>query len=132
MAALARYLDERRPDELLETDRREAYEAACTIQHKHHHAMTLSRIARQQFKAHVAKACEQFESRALQKIEKLVFGQKPGRVWQTSCSDPLALGLCIRRISLHHRRQMLHYKQLSSGMFRIYLPFVNSLPLKLK
>jgi hypothetical protein len=58
---------------------------------------------------------EQFqvlEAVILQEIDALVFGQKGSRAWEmtTSCSDPLILGLCIRRLALWYRQMMFSYK----------------------
>lgn len=55
---------------------------------------------------------QQLEARILPEIDSLVFGEKSNRAWEvaSSCSDPLILGLCIRRMALWYRYMMLQYK----------------------
>ena len=111
---LARYLDERGPVEQLEEDR---LRAACNT-HAHYSPRKyafLSLSARNQLFIHIAEQFELLETKILSEIDKFVFQKKQGRAWQPSCSDPLILGLCIRRMGLQYRRSMIRYKTFGPG-----------------
>jgi hypothetical protein len=103
-AILARYLIAgQAPVELLEGDRLEAaYELTSKMHgpHEQRKFADMSNPARSQFLVRVAGAYEVIERRVLEKIDQLVFHKKVGRAWKSSCSDPLVIGLCIRRMSL--------------------------------
>ena len=57
------------------------------------------------------------ECALLHELDRLVFWKKDNRSWRvdSSCSDPLILALCIRRMALHYRALMVRYKCFGSG-----------------
>jgi hypothetical protein len=119
------------PVELLEDDR---YEQTLQFarqnfgSHPARRYVDMSTPARNQFLVHAARAYEDFEQSVLEKIDQLVFHKKDGRAWTTSCSDPLILGLCIRRMSLQYRHFMFHYKAFGPSKFT-FLRFTKIGPL---
>jgi hypothetical protein len=109
------------PVELLEGAR---LESAAKIYgpHEQRKFADMSSPARSQFLVHVAEAYETFEHCVLEEFDRLVFHKKIGRVWTSSCSDPLIIGLCIRRMSLQYRSYMINYK--TYGMSKFFLPIL--------
>jgi hypothetical protein len=110
--ALARHLGDERPVEIVED---EHFGASDALDHERDRIPTFVMSPPPvwlQFSELALTFFEVREELILQEIDRLVFRKKPDRIWQldTSCSDPLILGLCIRRMALEYRHMMLRYK----------------------
>ena len=110
--AVARHLGDECPVEIVED---ECFDASNSSDHEHDRTPTfiyLSPPARAQLFGVALTTFESMEELILQEIDRLIIRKKSNRAWQldSSCSDPLILGLCIRRMALQYRHMMSRYK----------------------
>lgn len=72
----------------------------------------LPKPARAQLLAVGLQQAQKYEDLVLKEIDHMIFSKPNTRAWDPtpSCSDPLMLGLCIRRITLWYRGLMFRYK----------------------
>jgi hypothetical protein len=73
----------------------------------------MSMPIRNQLFSIAANAIEDTEKELLKNIDDLVHGPRPYRDYKPS--NPVILGLCIRRLSLYYRRIMMRYKSFNSS-----------------
>ena len=104
IAVLGRYLDSRRP---IDKEQFEKLREQGVDKRLFRESAIPKGIRGQLFKLS-AQSIEQFEIRILASIDELL---PANRKSNKEISDPLILGLCVRRLSLHYRRIMLRYQQ---------------------
>jgi hypothetical protein len=77
---------------------------------------------------------EYVETSVLKEIDELVYCKNSTIPWEADprLSDPLIIGLCIRRMALEYRQMMLRYKSFGPSKCDQIMPHVSCLSLQLK
>jgi len=110
--ALGRILGNENPWEIIDG---EQFKGSTDFGHKHNGTLTfkaLSSNVRRQLVLVALAFFKDCKETLLQEFDRLVFRKRSDRSWQleSSCSDPLIVGLCIRRMALQYRHIMGRYK----------------------